>query len=211
MDGKIDACRILSNTVKNSISREPYIKIAISACLLGEKVRYDGTDRRLDILTNFPKDLITFIPVCPEVAIGMGTPRPPIQLVNTNKGIQALQIDDPIKNYTEPLRAYGKQMANELEDISGYIFKERSPSCGVNSTPVLKNGMEHRKDTGIFAKQITSILPDLPVIEETGLDTIENTQRFLYKSLNYCGQRNFMPCESLECLKEQIKKYLERS
>ena len=140
----------------------------------------------------------------------MGIPRPPIQLVETDNGIEALQIDYPNKNYTEPLQAYGKQMANELEDISGYIFKARSPSCGVNSTPVLKNGMEHRKNTGIFAKQITSILPGLPVIEETGLDTIENIQRFFYRSLDYCDQQDFMPCDSLEYLKEKIIKYLER-
>ena len=196
--------------MKNNASKEPCIKIAISSCLLGEKVRYDGTDKRQSILRGIPKSIIQFVPVCPEVAIGMGIPRPPIQLVETDNGIEALQIDYPNKNYTEPLQAYGKQMANELEDISGYIFKARSPSCGVNSTPVLKNGIEHRKNTGIFAKQITSILPGLPVIEETGLDTIENIQRFFYRSLDYCDQQDFMPCDSLRYLKEKIIKYLER-
>ena len=193
------------------MSNKPFIKVAISSCLLGEKVRYDGTDKRQAILRGIPKSIIQFVPVCPEVAIGMGIPRPPIQLVEINNGIEAVQIDDLNKNYTEPLQTYGKQMANELENISGYIFKARSPSCGVNSTPVLKNDMEYRKDTGIFAKQITSILPDLPVIEETGLDTIENIQRFIYRSLDYCGQHDFMACDSLEYLKEQIRKHLERS
>ena len=192
------------------MSNKPFIKVAISSCLLGEKVRYDGTDKRQAILRGIPKSIIQFVPVCPEVAIGMGIPRPPIQLMETDNGIEAVQIDNPSKNYTEPLQAYGKQMANELEDVSGYIFKARSPSCGVNSTPVLKNGMEHRKNTGIFAKQITSILPGLPVIEETGLDTIENIQRFFYRSLDYCDQQDFMPCDSLEYLKEKIIKYLER-
>ena len=102
------------------------------------------------------------------------------------------------------------EMANELEDVSGYIFKARSPSCGVNSTPIFKDGENYHAGAGVFSKQITQMLPDLPITEETGLDTIENTRRFFYRSLDYCGQQDFMSCESREYLKEQISKYLEK-
>ena len=172
------------------MSNSPGIKIAISSCLLGEKVRYDGTDKKLDILTRIPGDIITFIPVCPEVAIGMGIPRPPIQLVETSEGIQALQIDDPDKSFTEPLQAYGAKIANELKDIFGYIFKARSPSCGINSTPVFRSGEEHHKDAGLHAKQIMQQHPGLPIIEETTLTTLEQVQDFFSQVFKYSQQKH---------------------
>lgn len=184
------------------------IKIAISSCLLGEKVRYDGTDRKHDVLSQIPKTIIQFIPICPEVAIGMGIPRPPIQLVEIRKRIQAQQIDAPGKNFTGPLQEYGKKMAIELEKICGYIFKARSPSCGINSTPVFINGMENFKDTGLFAKKIIQELPDLPVTDETELNTIENIQHFFNRALDYCSQQNLIANNSLIYLTAQIKQHL---
>ena len=184
------------------------INIAISSCLLGEHVRYDGTDKKHSVLSQIPKELIQFIPICPEVAIGMGIPRPPIQLVDTKEGIQALQIDNPNNNFTEALQTYGKTMSNELDNIFGYIFKARSPSCGINSTPVFINGAEHRKDTGLFAAQIIQTLPDLPVTEEATLTTLVQYQSFFNKVFEYSQQKYNMKQKQLEKQKLELNDYL---
>lgn len=184
------------------------VKVAISSCLLGEKVRYDGTDKKHGILGQIPEELIQFIPICPEVAIGMGIPRPPIQLVETKEGIRALQIDNPNNNFTEPLQTYGSKMAKELEDICGYIFKARSPSCGVHSTPVFINGVEHHKDTGLFAAQIIQTHPDLPVTEEATLTTLAQYQHFFNEVFEYSQQKYIKNPKSLKKQALELNHYL---
>ena len=161
------------------------IRVAISSCLLGQKVRYDGDHKYDTIICEELGKVFELIPVCPEVAIGLGIPRPPIQLVDINNTVHALRIDDPSFDVSEPLSAYGKQIAAELDDISGYIFKARSPSCGINSTPIYVEGALSRTGAGLFAEQIIKIHPELPVAEETALHTRAQRNVFQQKIIHY--------------------------
>jgi uncharacterized protein YbbK (DUF523 family) len=183
-------------------------RIAISSCLLGEKVRYDGNDKKIEIISLIPDDLVKFIPVCPEVATGMGIPRPPIQIIETASGLEARQVDDPGKNFTEALTCYGKKMAQELKDISGYIFKARSPSCGVQTTLVTRRDYTEYFDSGLYAKQILEHLPDLPVTDEEGVTTPEAIAAFLGRALDYSGQKGCMDSATVTLLKKRVSQYI---
>ena len=108
------------------------IKIAVSSCLLGEAVRYDGTDKYIEKITELAAEY-TLVSLCPEMAVGMGVPRPPIHLVEVNNEIQVLAVDDSSKNMTKLLSEYGREVAVEYKDICGYIFKKNSPSCGTKN------------------------------------------------------------------------------
>ena len=127
------------------------IKIAVSSCLLGEAVRYDGTDKHIDYITQQLATNYNLISICPEMAVGMGVPRPPIHLVNDGSGIQVVGIENPEKDMTIPLTEYGYKVVEEHPDICGYIFKKNSPSCGIKNVKVLnENGDYERKVQGII-------------------------------------------------------------
>jgi len=112
------------------------IRVGISACLLGEKVRYDGGHKRADFCTEVLSGYFQFVPLCPEVAIGLGVPRPTIRLVQQGSDIRVQSADGAL-DVTEPLKAYGLKKSAELTDLSGYIFCAKSPSCGMERVPLL--------------------------------------------------------------------------
>jgi hypothetical protein len=106
--------------------------------------------------------------VCPEIAIGMGVPRPPIQLVSKDQHIFAVGVDNPELDLTEDLTNFGKDKAYSTGSLCGYIFKSRSPSCGLSDTPIVtEEGMTD--GPGIYTSQILAACPFLPVIDETSL------------------------------------------
>lgn len=143
------------------------IKIAVSSCLLGEAVRYDGTDKHIEIITQQLAKEYNLISLCPEMAVGMGVPRPAIHLVEVNNSIQVLAVDNPNKNMTKVLVSYGEEVVKRYTDICGYIFKKNSPSCGTKNVKVfnLQGGYE-LQGKGIYAATILDALPLLPVIDE---------------------------------------------
>jgi len=143
------------------------IKIAVSSCLLGEAVRYDGTDKHIEYITQQLAKEYTLISLCPEMAVGMGVPRPPIHLLDDGKSIQALGIENPNCNMTKALTMFGNEVVETYPDICGYIFKKNSPSCGTKNVKVLnvKGQYEHRGQ-GMYAAVIMKALPLLPVINE---------------------------------------------
>ena len=144
--------------------------IGISSCLLGENVRYDGGNTKNDYITEELSRQFEFIPYCPEVAVGMGIPRPPIQLVAFNGEIRAQGIDNPAMDITLALHKYAKKIAQEIDDLSGYIFKKNSPSCGIKDVKVLVGTDKYElRGQGLFAAEIMRQLPDLPVINEQQL------------------------------------------
>ena len=151
--------------------------IAISACLLGERVRYDGQIINNEIAIALGKDF-ELLPFCPEVSIGMGVPRPPVQMVDTDKGVRVLGVDDPENDVTDLLVNYAENY--NLDTVCGIVFKARSPSCGLNSTPIynLKNEFIQNA-SGMFADIIRNSRPDIPMIEETDLEDKEKMVFFL--------------------------------
>jgi uncharacterized protein YbgA (DUF1722 family)/uncharacterized protein YbbK (DUF523 family) len=147
------------------------IRLAVSSCLLGEKVRFDGGHKRDLYMTEALAAYFDWIPVCPEVAIGMGVPREPIRLVKTERGLRALGTRHPERDMTDRLRDFGETMAAELKDIDGYILKKNSPSCGMERVRVHgTGGAPSRTGAGIYAQALMERRPWLPVEEEGRLN-----------------------------------------
>lgn len=145
----------------------PRIRIGVSSCLLGEEVRYDGGHKRNGYLCESLARHFEFVPFCPEVAIGLGIPRPPIRLESRDDQVRAVGVRDPSLDVSEPLRDYGQAVAARNQDLSGYIFKKGSPSCGLERVKVYgAKGMPSGKGRGLYAQALTQHLPLLPVEEE---------------------------------------------
>lgn len=160
------------------------LTLAISACLTGQAVRYDG-DHQLD------EDLLArlapwteLIPLCPEMAIGLGVPRPPIQLVNTTQGVRVLGVADAQQDVTQDLTEYGREVAQNYPDVDGIILKSRSPSCGLHSVKVHDaEGRYARSGRGGFAAALQQYSPDLPLQEEASLKQADVRRAFLERAL----------------------------
>lgn len=143
------------------------IRIGISSCLLGQKVRYDGGDKQDSFINGTLGRFFEFVPVCPEVAIGLGVPREPIHLVGDPEQPRAVGVRNPQLNVTEPLTAFGRKTARELDGtISGYILKSKSPSCGMERVKLYRNGTPSKQGVGLYARELMRAQPLLPVEEE---------------------------------------------
>lgn len=160
------------------------IRLGISSCLLGHNVRYDGLHKRDDFIADTLARYVEFLPLCPEVAIGLGVPRPPIHLVGDAAAPRARGVEDDTLDVTPALSEYGLRMAREHSSISGYVFKNRSPSCGVDKVP-LQGADGRRGARGIYAAALMAALPLLPVAQEEELDDALLRENFLERVLVY--------------------------
>ncbi|MGB5178402.1 MAG: DUF523 and DUF1722 domain-containing protein [Gammaproteobacteria bacterium] len=152
--------------------------LVVSSCLLGMNVRYDGNSKHDSFISSVLIKYFDLFPVCPEVAIGMGVPCPPIQLRIIDNETRAICIDDHEVDVTTSLQAYGRQQATHVRAFCGYIFKSRSPSCGISDTEIFSDhGIS--AGPGIYAREILHGLPYLPAIDETQLDQAETKDNFL--------------------------------
>jgi len=162
------------------------IAIGISACLLGRKVRFDGGHKRSRFITDALAGHFEFAAFCPEMAIGMGTPRQPICLVGEDQNPQAVGVKTPLLNVTQPLRDYGTRTAAEIDGLCGFIFKKDSPSCGMERVKIYNDkGMPQRSGTGIFAREIIKAHPLLPVEEEGRLNDADLCDNFITRVYVY--------------------------
>jgi uncharacterized protein YbbK (DUF523 family) len=157
------------------------ITVGISSCLLGERVRYDGGDKYDPLINTQLAELFEFRPCCPEMAIGLGVPREPIQLVRTARGIRVRGVQHPEIDVTRKLQEAGNSRAREFADICGYIFKARSPSCGIAGvTTWSEQGEQTGLDgSGAFAAALMSARPGLPVTDEIRLQNPELRVQFI--------------------------------
>jgi len=163
--------------------------VAISSCLLGEKVRYDGKHKRDSCIAQYLSARVDWKPVCPEVGAGLGVPRPPVQLVGDKDRPRALGVENANLDVTDALVDYAREMFQELHGVNGYIFKCRSPSCGLTDTPLFDaDGDDNGFTSGIYARVIITALPDLPVIDEQRLLGAQSRNLFLQQVLA-CWQR----------------------
>jgi uncharacterized protein YbbK (DUF523 family)/uncharacterized protein YbgA (DUF1722 family) len=175
------------------VNRAAEIRIGVSACLLGEQVRFDGGHKRNDFVRGPLADYVSFVAVCPEVDIGLGTPRETIHLVQEIGGIR-LKGTRSGTDHTEAMRRYAEQKARELEklDLSGYILKKDSPSCGMERVRVYgKSGPPTRSGRGLFAEALMARLPLLPVEEEGRLQDARLRENFIERVFAYRRLRNF--------------------
>ncbi|MFV2061040.1 MAG: DUF523 and DUF1722 domain-containing protein [Gammaproteobacteria bacterium] len=159
------------------------IKIAVSSCLLGESVRYDGTDKQNSIITKQFTPYFNLVSLCPEVEIGMTVPREPIKIVahyNNSNSIELVDRNDLTLNYTSKMLSLANQQAANLKCYGGYIVKERSPSCGLNETPwVSIDGEITTLGSGFFTNSIKRTIEWLPIISELELEDNEQLDNFI--------------------------------
>lgn len=142
-------------------------RIGVSACLLGAPVRYDGGHKRAAWVVDELAAACELVAFCPETAIGLGTPRPPIHLVMHAGDVRARGVADPTIDVTDALRAYAHDCTIEHADISGHIFKSRSPSCALTDAPIV--GRKDETQPGIYAATLTAVAPLTPTIDEAGI------------------------------------------
>ena len=143
------------------------IRIGVSSCLVGQEVRFDGGHKRNVFMLNNLSPYFEFVPYCPEVAIGMGVPRPPMRLVQRQDGVHAVGTQDPTLDNTEALRDYAFEVSGQLQAVSGYILKKDSPSCGMERVRVYdSNNVPAKTGSGIYADTLMQCHPDLPFEEE---------------------------------------------
>lgn len=163
------------------------INLGISACLMGEKVRYNGDHKKSSYCTNLLSQYFDFVPVCPEVAIGLGIPRKPIRLVGDMNQYRVKGTDDPTLDVTDELYDYGTRKARELDTISGYILMQKSPSCGMERVKVYhENGSPlGRSEPGIYARALMETNPLLPVEEEGRLHDPVLRENFINRVIAY--------------------------
>ena len=141
------------------------IPVGISSCLLGEKVRFDGGHKRDSYIVGTLSNYFEFRPFCPEVAIGLGIPRPTIRLVKVEKNVRCLGVKDPV-DVTEQLQHYAEQLKEQHQDLCGYILKKDSPSCGMERVKVFYNQQPAREGVGIYTETMRRNNPLLPMEEE---------------------------------------------
>ena len=147
-------------------------KLGISACLLGANVRYNGGHKASRLcLEDFARHF-DFVPLCPEVAIGLGVPRPTLRLVGeaTQPRAVASAVDsrDATLDHSAALRRYGAEQAGQLSELGGFIFMQKSPSCGLHRVKLYaEDGQPPMAGArGLFAEAFCAARPELPVEEE---------------------------------------------
>ncbi len=142
------------------------LKIGISDCLLGERVRYDGGHKANFYVLEILRPHFELLPVCPEVETGMGVPREPVELVSSEGNLRMVGVKSG-SDHTEAMNEFAVRTVEELTEagLSGYIFKAGSPSCGLEVDARGSDG--HVK--GLFAEAVTRAIPGIPVIEESAL------------------------------------------
>ncbi len=163
------------------------LRIGISRCLLGDEVRFDGGHKRDQFLTDILGRYMEWVPVCPEVEAGLGTPREAMRLVGEPGRVRLLTIKSG-KDHTEALKATTSSRLEALKtlNLSGYVFKKDSPSCGVERVRLYnEHGMPSRKGVGIFAGAFMQRFPLIPVEEEGRLCDPALRENFIERVFAY--------------------------
>ena len=144
------------------------IPIGISECLIGNPVRFNAGHKRSSLCTEQFANWFDLVPFCPEVAIGLGTPRQPIRLVGNALAPQAIGTRDATLNVTSKLLDYGEAVAAAHPELGGFIFMQKSPSCGMERVKLyLENGQPASStSSGLFARALMRANPLLPIEEE---------------------------------------------
>jgi uncharacterized protein YbbK (DUF523 family) len=162
------------------------IKIGISSCLLGEKVRYDGGHKLDRDLTDTLGKYFTLVAICPEVDCGMTVPREPMHLEGSPASPRLVTVESRI-DLTDRMRSYCSERVAELEpeEISGFVCKMNSPSCGLHQVQVFNAGMPTRYGQGFFVREILKRFPFLPIEEERSLADPILRENFIERVFTY--------------------------
>jgi len=157
------------------------IRIGISSCLLGENVRYDGTNKLDTYLRDTLGRYVDYVPVCPETEAGLGVPREPMRLVDSGKGVRLVTTRTGV-DMTDMMQRWSAKRVDELagKDLCGFIFKSRSPSSGMARVKVYDgNGVPSPRGVGVFAGAFMYRFPLVPVEDEGRLHDPRLRENFI--------------------------------
>jgi len=157
------------------------VRVGISACLLGENVRYDGGHKLDPYLKNILGEYIEWVPICPEVEAGLPVPRDAMRLVGDPGSPRIVTIRTGI-DLTERMQEWLERKLRELEneDLRGFVFKARSPSCGIKGVDVFtSSGQQNSSGTGIFCAAFMRKFPSVVIIDELGFHDEKLRRKFL--------------------------------
>ncbi|MEN3337746.1 MAG: hypothetical protein V7647_1422 [Acidobacteriota bacterium] len=163
------------------------IRIGISACLLGQQVRFDGGHKKDAFLTDVLAPHVAWVSVCPEVEVGMGSPRETLRLVRENGRIRMVTTRSAV-DYTDAMTVWSRRRVEALADLDldGYVLKKDSPSCGMERVKVYEgDGPGVRDGRGLFAGVLLERLPLLPVEEEGRLCDARIRENFIERVFAY--------------------------
>jgi uncharacterized protein YbbK (DUF523 family) len=162
-------------------------RVGISSCLLGERVRYDGGHKRQAALIRALSRHVEWMPVCPEVEVGMEVPREPVRLVGDARRPRMIG-EASGRDWPRRMRVYARRRAVQLRraGLAGCILKSRSPSCGRRLVNVYsRGGTARRTGRGLFAQALVTAMPRLPIEQEDRLRDAPSRARFLRRLVDY--------------------------
>jgi len=162
------------------------LRIGISSCLLGQQVRYDGGHKYDPSLEDMFGQAVEWVPICPEVEAGFGTPREPMRLERVERDVRLIAVTTR-RDLTDALDALATWRVAAIagDDLSGYILKSDSPSCGLEGVKVYERDAFERTGRGRFAAALVARYPDLPVEDEARLADPRLRQAFVERVIAY--------------------------
>lgn len=174
-----------------TMNDEARIRLGVSSCLLGNRTRYDGEHARDAVVTETLALRFDLVAVCPEEELGMGTPRETVDLWGEAAAPRMLGTTSR-RDWTGPMNTWAAARCDELESLGlyGYVFKSRSPSCGLVDVKLhQEGGGVKREGRGLFAMEIVRRFPDLPVAQEGELQDPQTLADFLTRVAAYHRDR----------------------
>ena len=168
-------------------SQDLTIRVGLSACLAGDEVRFNGGHSRQRYLTDTLGQFFEFVTACPEIEAGMTVPRPTVRLVNSGGRIRVIDPKNDI-DWTAAMEdhAVGRVSMVSEHQLSGFVLKSKSPSCGVERVKVYhENGMPQMNGRGVFAAELLRRYPFLPVEEEGRLNDPPLRENFVERVFAY--------------------------
>ena len=161
------------------------IPVGVSSCLIGEEVRFNGGHKRHHLTSDVLANYFQYTAFCPEVAIGMPTPREAIRIINLDDEIRVVGTKTKSLDVTDELRAVADQQAHWHQHLYGYIVKKDSPSCGLTRVKTYTNDHPKRDGVGIYTAQMKKNFPNMPIEEEGRLNDPVLRENFIQRVFCY--------------------------
>lgn len=179
--------------------------LGVSACLMGQAVRFDGGHKQSKFILNELSRHIDFVSTCPELEAGFGLPRPTMQLRMVKDETRLVYSKHPDIDITVQMKDFAVKKVETLSEVDGFIFKKDSPSCGVFRVPVVthKDGMKERNGVGIFADSFQQRFPLIPVEDEGRLNDAALRENFFERVYAYRRWK------AIETRKNRVNDFIE--
>ncbi|MBF6560577.1 MAG: DUF1722 domain-containing protein [Candidatus Binataceae bacterium] len=183
----------MTPTDQSAAAHEPPPRIGVSSCLLGQQVRFDGGHKRSEFLVEVFGRFVDFVPFCPEVELGLGVPRETLR-IERRDGAVRLIANRSGADHTAAMRTLADRRTAAIarDDLSGYVLKKDSPSCGMERVRIYPaSGIPTRDGRGLFAETLMRRYPNLPVEEEGRLNDARLRENFIERVFAYRRLRSF--------------------